>query len=168
MTGSIWTRAALALLGVSARDGDDPLTAFIDQVEATALSRIGVLGPGAGEALPRLWARGYARAQAGRRGHPAPQDGELLHDIVLISASRCAASALRSAANVLSGLRTEGRLVVELTALEGRHEIPALKAGLAALGLRPLTAERPDLHLVFAKSGDEKHPAPAATATATR
>jgi len=167
MTGSIWTRAALALLGVPARDQDDSVVAFTDQVEATPLCRIGVLGPGAGEVLPRLWARGYARAQAGRCGHPAPQDGEAPHDVVLVSGSYCAASALKSAANALGGLRADGQMVFELTAFERREDARALQAGLAGLGLRFQVALRPDMHLVAVKPAAATRQTSAAAAVVT-
>lgn len=154
MVASATTRATPGFLDAGRPDPGDPVTAFLDQVDATPLCRIGVFGPGAGEALPRLWRRGYAKAQAGRCGHPWQDDGEARHDAILISASACAESALKSVANGLAGLRSGGEVVIERDHL-GPHETDSVRHGLLALGLRTVQALRPQQHIVAVKAVPE-------------
>ncbi len=158
----MWTPAAIRLLGVTVNAADrvakDATALFLEQTAPDRTSRIGVLGPDAGEVLSSLWRRGFKRAQAARRAHPAPDDKEGRLDILFVAGSISADRATVSIVNVAGGLKCGGDLVVDLAAMPIEAEADLIER-LAPLGFASCPALQPHIQIVANKIA-ERDPLP--------
>ncbi|MFZ0268367.1 hypothetical protein [Caulobacter sp.] len=160
MGSSIWTPTALRLSGVSVTAADrvanDATALFLEQTTPPLASRIGVLGPDAGEVLSSLWRRGFKRAQAARSAHPTADDTDARLDILFVAGSISADRATTSIVNAAGGLKCGGGLVVDLAAMPVEAE-DALIERLAPMGFEPRPALQPHIQIVANKIAD-RHP----------
>jgi hypothetical protein len=165
MGSSVWTPAATRLLGVTVNAADrvatDATALFLEQTTPPRTSRIGVLGPDAGEVLSSLWRRGFKRAQAARSAHPAPDDTDTRLDILFVAGSISADRATVSILNAAGGLKCGGCLVVDLAAMPVEAE-DALIERLAPMGFEPRPALQPHIQIVANKLVDRHPPTRAA------
>ena len=165
MGSSVWIPAAVGLLGVSVNAADrvakDATALFLEQTEPTRTSRIGVLGPDAGEVLSSLWRRGFKRAQAARSAHPTPDDTDARLDILFVAGSISADRATVSITNAAGGLKCGGGLVIDLAAMPVEAE-GSLFQRLVSIGFEPRPALAPHIQIVADKIADARPPSRAA------
>ena len=157
MGSSVWTPAAIRLLGVTVNAADhvakDATALFLEQTAPDRTSRIGVLGPDAGEVLSSLWRRGFKLAQAARSAHPPADDRDARLDILFVAGSISADRATVAIVNAAGGLKCGGGLVVDLAAMPVEAEGNLIER-LAPLGFQPCPALKPHIQIVANKIAD--------------